>query len=556
MLRNVLEDYLSSIKERDFDFPLSSLLQGMGFYDIHFTHGAVEFGKDFIAKRVENNVEYQYAIQSKKGDIGQSLWRNEIKGQLEEAILSDYSHPQFNTSLPRKAILVTTGRLSGNARLASQEFKAKLEAENRIHEIFFWEKEQLAQYSEEFGFAGIHHNMVTGLNEFAQFYLTYSKALAGTLSDRQIEELSRFWLDESLDYKKRILRASIEAEIIATKLIEHGHIYEAITAYLSLLRLVMQVTYENEDQFVPEILNEIVKTKILPLSRSFFSEFRSNWEEAERSLLSLCLKDSSLPMLNYIVWCARVLEITSLYYFLTPDAAERTDIVGFLSKFIDKEEGCGHIPGDRHAISMVWASLALIAADRADDALGLIKRSVIWLCDRVEKGFGLARYEADEYEETITLLGYPFDFIKVEHNRSSFLATILSDLAAYIGDKQFYEDVVNDFEACEIVYTYWQFPDTKAIFTIETEECRTYPNIPHEPSIKRFDDFDYAEHIKHEPDSFKIYQKAGPCSLLFLSILLKDRYFPKMWKLIIDGNLNIHDLVKGRRQCEDLSALG
>ena len=119
MLRNVLEDYLSSIKERDFDFPLSSLLQGMGFYDIHFTHGAAEFGKDFIAKRVENDVEYQYAIQSKKGDIGQSLWRNEIRGQLEEAILSDYSHPQFNTSLPRKAILVTTGRLSGNARVTT-----------------------------------------------------------------------------------------------------------------------------------------------------------------------------------------------------------------------------------------------------------------------------------------------------------------------------------------------------------------------------------------------------------------------------------------------------
>ena len=113
MLRNVLEDYLSSIKERDFDFPLSSLLQGMGFYDIHFTHGAVEFGKDFIAKKLDEGVEYQYAIQSKKGDINQGLWRNEVRGQLEEAILSDLSHPQFNTAAPRKAILVTTGRLSG-----------------------------------------------------------------------------------------------------------------------------------------------------------------------------------------------------------------------------------------------------------------------------------------------------------------------------------------------------------------------------------------------------------------------------------------------------------
>src|SRR5947209_6497547 len=103
MLRNVLEDYLSSINERDFDYPLTSLLQAMGFYDIHFTHGVVEFGKDFIAKRIEAGVEYQYAIQSKKVDVKQSLWRNEIRGQLEEAILSDLSHPQFNTSLPRKA---------------------------------------------------------------------------------------------------------------------------------------------------------------------------------------------------------------------------------------------------------------------------------------------------------------------------------------------------------------------------------------------------------------------------------------------------------------------
>src|SRR5437762_2687902 len=115
MLRNVLEDYLSSIKEREFDYPLTALLQAMGFYDIHFTHGGVEFGKDFIAKRIENETEYQYAVQSKRGDINQSLWRNEIRGQLEEAIVSDLSHPQFNRALARKVILVTTGRLSGNA---------------------------------------------------------------------------------------------------------------------------------------------------------------------------------------------------------------------------------------------------------------------------------------------------------------------------------------------------------------------------------------------------------------------------------------------------------
>ncbi len=51
---------------------------------------------------------------------------------------------------------------------------------------------------------------------------------------------------------------------------------------------------------------------------------------------------------------------------------------------------------------------------RTDQASALIKRSTVWLCDRIEKGFGIARYDADENEETYTLLGYAFDFIKVE----------------------------------------------------------------------------------------------------------------------------------------------
>src|ERR1051326_8797536 len=72
MIRNVLDDYFKNLtQERDFDFPLMSLLAGMGFYDIHFTHGSREIGKDFIAKRREDGTEYQYSIQSKKGDINQ-----------------------------------------------------------------------------------------------------------------------------------------------------------------------------------------------------------------------------------------------------------------------------------------------------------------------------------------------------------------------------------------------------------------------------------------------------------------------------------------------------
>jgi len=329
---------------------------------------------------------------------------------------------------------------------------------------------------------------------------------------------------------------SLEAGIIAAKLVEGGHYYEAITVYSGLARLVMHASYETEEPFIIEIINEVLNQKILPLCKLFFRQFKSEWEEADRDLIRLCLPLTSFPVVHYLVWCARVLESAGLYFFLTNDNTEKEEIASFLLDFIKKEQGVGHLPGDRYAVSLVWPTLALIEFGNKAEALGLVKRSVIWLCDRLEKGWGIARYEANEKEETTTLLGYPFDFIKGTKHRGSYLATVLADLAAFIGDKEFYGDVVNDFEACEIAYTYWQFPDTNAVFTIDTEEVVSYPNIPHHVSIDTFEDSNYSEHVKHEPEAFRITEKVGVRSLVLLSAFLKDRYFPKVWKRIIsDG---------------------
>ena len=535
MLRNVLEDYLSSLVERDLDYPIIALLQAMGFFDIHLTHGSVEFGKDFIAKRVEENIEYQYAIQSKKGDINQELWRNKIRGQVEEAIVTNLSHPQFDTNLPRKAVLATTGRLIGNARLASQEFKSKLIAEGKVSDLEFWEKEQFAQFSEQFGFTAFHVT-VKGLTGLGQFYLTYSKAIQGMLSDREIEEFSRLWIDDALNFHTRIFRASIEAEVISAKLLEKGHYYEAITTYLSLARLVMMVTYESDESFVKNILNDIVNDRITSLCRVFLDELSSQWAAAEKDFLRVCGPGSSFPMLNYPVWCARVLELAGLYFILTPDQAEKERMIGFLIEFIEREQGAGHIPSDRYSVSMVWPTLALLKCGKNDVATDFVKRAMVWLCDRVEEGWGLAEYDATEVEESTILLGYPFDFIHGRKKSSSYLATVLTDLAAFMGNKEFYGDCFNDIEACEFGYTYWQVPDTKAVFTIESEEVLTYANIPHQEELTSFDDLTYAAHIKNEPSSFEIANKTSSRALVLLSVLLKDRYFPRQWPTILKGD--------------------
>ena len=82
MLSNVLGAYLDRSKERELDLPFVLLLPALGFHDVHLTHGAVEFGTDFIAKKREDGREVQYAFQSKVGDIDLRKWRNDVRGQL------------------------------------------------------------------------------------------------------------------------------------------------------------------------------------------------------------------------------------------------------------------------------------------------------------------------------------------------------------------------------------------------------------------------------------------------------------------------------------------
>lgn len=535
MLTNVLDDYFKSIKdERDFDFPLRSLLAAMGFYDIHLTHGSREIGKDFIAKRQEDDGEIQFAFQSKKGDINQKKCAEEVLPQLLLASVSGLSHPQFDKSLPRKVFLVSTGLLVGNAPLILQDFNDTLKNEYQREPVTFWGPNQLVTLFQEYGLTAIHQVSATGMRGLAEFYSLYGKALEGKLSDNEIETFSQLWLDPSLEYRKRILRASIEADLFAVRLRENGRIYEVIVLYLALARTVMDAMYDADDAYLIEVYREILDENLLPLCKEFFSEVKTQWEANEKQLIAMVGNQSrTLPMLHYLVWCSRILTITCLHFFLTIEREEQDELIVFMKDLIDVEPGCAHPASDRYATSLVWTILVLIKANDLSAAVDLIKRATIWLCDRTEEGFGLANYDSNEYEETAMLVGYEFESIKVKKNVSSFLATVLADLAAFTDDKELYSLVVNDIAACEIVYEYWQFPDTKSIFRIFSSDSRTYPNTVHEPTLSAFEDYSYAQHMAEEPATFKITERVGLTGLVLLSVLLKDRYFPKVWKQIV-----------------------
>ncbi|MBA7716171.1 hypothetical protein ES703_125236 [subsurface metagenome] len=212
MLANVLGAYLDSIKEREFYLPFATLLRASGFNDVHFTHGNVEFGKDFIAKSDENGTTVQYSFQLKAGDVSQSDWRNDIMGQMLESALLGLSHPSFDKDAPHQTVLVVTGKMLGNAALSLQEFNLKqIEQTYGKRAILLWDREPLISKLETYGLGGVYQATASGFLSYGNFYQLYGEALEGHISQREIEEHSRQWLDESIEPPRRLLCSAINS---------------------------------------------------------------------------------------------------------------------------------------------------------------------------------------------------------------------------------------------------------------------------------------------------------------------------------------------------------
>jgi hypothetical protein len=167
-------------------------------------------------------------------------------------------------------------------------------------------------------------------------------------------------------------------------------------------------------------------------------------------------------------------------------------------------------------------------------AIGLIKNSVIWLCDRYEQGDGLEGFEALPLEEIEVLFGGNFDFVSAQQISDSYLATVLSDLSAIIENADLYSDVINDIKATKIFLKYWQVPDNGDLLIIDGRSIISYPNITYSDTMHKFTDYDFADHISHEPINFRLSELVGVDAMMTLTILLRDRYFPTLWSQLIE----------------------
>lgn len=531
MLRNVVDSYLAEATERSLDLPLLRLLPALGFTDVHLVHGSTEFGKDFIGKLIEDGDQLvQYVLQSKSGNIAQAEFR-QIQQQLIEAATIDLGHPNLDNTLPRQIVLVTTGSLCGNARNALKNLNEGFLSRQGIRPILCWDGSNLSEMFLNHGLSSVHPETITGFADYGQFFLAYSGALQGTITDRDIEEYSRQWLAPPALFDRRLLRASIETEIFAQLYDQHGRYWEAITAHLALLRVLMTASYDQPTLDLSETFDAGV-FRLQGVCKTYLDELRAAWLPT-RNLLQSPL--GSLDIVSYLVHCARIMQVASLAYFTAQDQATRRAAGEFLKQFIEAEPGCAHPLSDRYAISLVPAILTLVAEGNLDTAKDLLRCTTVWLCNRRECGMGLADLSADEADEIGYLLGYAFEFIALREQRVSFLASTVSDLAAFVGDIELYVKIVNDIKACGIFPQYFQPQDTIGSCRIEAKDVIRVPSLTYADHLNVFSDYEFANHLESESTSYKFADAFGPSASIYLMMLLRDRYFPKLWPLIVQS---------------------
>jgi hypothetical protein len=417
MLENVIGNYLDNIEEREFDEPFMALLRAKGFRDIHFLHGTFEFGKDFIAKKEENGILYQCAFQTKAGNINLSDW-NQCRGQIDLLRTNSLSRPGFDTTIPRRAIFVTTGRLVGGAPIASQEYQRHL---SELGEIGFdtWDREKLIEMILDSPEIGLTDSTDGSLLKILGSIETFE------VNELEIERFSRGWIKNNSS-QFPIWRAVVETSVIANRLRRHHRLDLACYVSLCLIRGVWSNCHSKEP---PNDTSKVVAD----LGRSLFKHYATSlFEKCTRLSLEplafIYQHEELTAFVTYPVRCLRIVELLGLLGLLCIEDKDvnRNEITEYVAHFFESQPGAIHPVSDRWAVSIIPPILLLAAMGNRDKIAAILENLIRWVSERYDRNsFGLSGMNASAEEEINYLLGTPFEHVELSRRSESYLSTAI-----------------------------------------------------------------------------------------------------------------------------------
>jgi hypothetical protein len=307
-----------------------------------------------------------------------------------------------------------------------------------------------------------------------------------------------------------------------------GDQYLALHALLAGWRAIMYAAFASEasESYVVELMGA-AREAVVAAAHEYVSHVKELRAQAGGRLINIV--GGSAPA-TYPVHCLRVAEACALIYFLSDEANQRMSALDLLRKIIVTEEGAQHPISDRYAISIVGAVRALRAAGEEGIARTYLRQVATWVLAQYAAREGLGSVEDSEEVAVRRLFSHELQEIAPPKRHDSFTATALLDLAALLRDDALYGDIENDIRANRVVPRYYQPQDTVAQFLIDGEDVVAFPNVRFAKELGG-DEFSYGPHLDGEPRQFMLSERFGAGSLLALSQVLRDRYFPTTWVL-------------------------
>jgi hypothetical protein len=460
-LADAVAGYVASLTERELDAPLIALLRSRGFTKVHLVHGQYEFGKDIIARRLEDGIETQYCLQSKAGDLNARSWR-ELRLQVDAMRTGTVAHPGFEPVLPRRLVVVTNGRLIGGAAIEFQDYNTHHRSRDELI-ADLWDIDELAPM-----FYDVLVDGVTARHRSRTLELL-GQLGSGRGTYSLIREYAAAWFDPDLtrrDSWANVLTAAMLAQEASTA----GR--EDLAAQLAyhLIRCTWEVpTVEDA-----EAHRRVARALLRQVAHRSWDQVRNL---AADDVVAQTLRGSPgfAAFATHPVKIARLCEILSMGGLLSLDEsrAVRTDdnfsaefdtpaVAAWLKALVETTPGLSHPVSDDYAFSLLVTCVFLHASGQ--EVEHLLREAAIWLLDRVEYADGIAEAGVTPNEMVRVLLGSPYRGLRKGGRKDSYGLTVILDLARVFGLADLFADVVHDLDAVEAYASIVRgYPPSRAI---------------------------------------------------------------------------------------------
>lgn len=127
MIERVIENWLTSVNERQYQLPFCQVLAAEGETVVYIsTHGPLELGKDIVTVAKDG---VPNAYQLKAGDVAMRDWRS-FKGEIEQLVEYPLHLPSIRTQRAHRSFFVTNGQINAVVVNAIQHMNFGLKKRN------------------------------------------------------------------------------------------------------------------------------------------------------------------------------------------------------------------------------------------------------------------------------------------------------------------------------------------------------------------------------------------------------------------------------------------